>query len=152
MFQDAGGNEGITSYSDARIPDAYRVGDEGDGLAMGFLTLTMTRLWIVALGIGEGRWAFNKCRDCSQMRQTFGKTISKHQSVQNLLADMATELYAAHSMAMNCAARADAAQDVRLETHVVKYFGTNACTRVFDNAIQLHGGMVLMAEARLVDG
>ncbi|WP_127128982.1 acyl-CoA dehydrogenase family protein [Georgenia sp. SYP-B2076] len=152
LFQDAGGNEGITSYTDVRVPDAYRIGDEGDGLAMGFLTLTTTRLWVVARGIGEGRWAFNKCRDYSQVRKTFGKTISQHQSVQNLLADMATELYAAHSMTMNCAARADAGDDVRLETHIVKYFGTNACTRVFDNAIQLHGGMGVTAETKMVDG
>jgi acyl-CoA dehydrogenase len=152
LFQDAGGNEGITSYTDVRIPDKYRIGDEGEGLTMGFLTLTTTRLWVVARAIGEGRWAFNKSQAYAQTRRTFGKTIAEHQSVQNLLADMATELYAAHSMTMNCATRADNGEDVRLETHLVKYFGTNIGTQVFDKAIQIHGGMGVTAETRLVDG
>lgn len=152
LFQDAGGNEGITSYTDVRVPDKYCIGADGDGLAMGCLTLTTTRLWVSARAIGEGRWAFHKCQDYAKVRQTFGKTIAEHQSVQNLLADMATELYAAHSMVMNCATRADNGEDVRLETHIVKYFGTNTGTKVFDKAIQIHGGMGVTAEAKLVDG
>jgi acyl-CoA dehydrogenase len=152
LFQDAGGNEGITSYTDVRIPDAYRVGAEGDGLKMAFLTLTTTRLWIVARAIGEARWAFARSRDYAQVRKTFGKTISQHQSVQNLLADMATDVFAAHSMAMSVAAMADAGQDVRLETHFVKYFGINACVRVLDNAMQVHGGMGVTSDTHLADG
>ncbi|MET0930991.1 MAG: acyl-CoA dehydrogenase family protein [Aeromicrobium sp.] len=152
LFQDAGGNEGITSYTDVRVPATHLVGEEGQGLMMGFLTLTTTRLWVSARAMGEARWAFNKCQDYAKVRRTFGKTIAEHQSVQNLLADMAVELYAGHSMLMNCAARADAGLDVRLEGHMVKYFGTNMGTQIFDKAIQIHGGMGVTAETKLIDG
>lgn len=152
LFGDPGGKEGILAFEDVRIPDAWRIGDVDDGLRMGFLTLTKTRLWQAARCIGEARWAFNESAEYAKVRHTFGKPISEHQSIQNLLADMAVDIYSSHTMAMDCARLADAGGDVRLETEMVKYHATNAGVRVFDSAMQIHGGMGVVSETRLFDG
>ena len=95
-------------------------------------------------------------RDIHQMGRTepsrVPKTIAEHQSIQNLLADMAVDLYTSHTVAMDCASRAGAGHDVRAETALVKYHATNAAVRVYDNAIQIHGGMGFAAETKLTDG
>ena len=152
LFNDPGGREGILSFDEVRVPDAWRIGEVGEGFRAAFLTLGTTRLWLAARCLGEAFWAYDRCLEYAQVRRTFGKPIAEHQSIQNLLADMAVDLYSAHSMTMDCAARADAGQDVRTETALVKYHGTNAANRVFDNAIQIHGGMGFATETRLTDG
>jgi acyl-CoA dehydrogenase len=152
LMGDVGGKEGITSYTDVRVPDAHRVGEVDGGLRMAFLTLTLTRLWLSARCVGEGRWALNQSLEYAKTRRTFGTTISEHQMVQQHLAQMAIDLYSAHTATIDCARRADRGQDVRLETSIVKYHGVNAGARVFDRAMQVHGGMGLTQETRLIDG
>jgi acyl-CoA dehydrogenase len=152
LFNDPGGREGILSFTDVRVPDAWRIGEIGEGIKMAFLTLTTTRLWLAARCLGEAYWAYDRSLEYAKTRRTFGKTIAEHQSIQNLLADMAVDLYTSHTVAMDCASRADAGLDVRAETALVKYHATNAAVRVYDNAIQIHGGMGFAAETKLTDG
>jgi len=152
LFYDPGGREGILSFTDVRIPDAWRIGEVGEGIKMAFLTLTTSRLWLAARCLGEALWAYDRSLEYAKARQTFGKPIAEHQSIQNLLADMAVDLYSSHTMVLDCASRADAGLDVRAETSLVKYHATNAATRVFDNAMQIHGGMGFTSETKLTDG
>jgi acyl-CoA dehydrogenase len=152
LFNDPGGREGILSFDDVRVPDAWRIGEVGQGLRAAFATLTTTRLWLSARCLGEAFWAFDRCVDYANTRRTFGQVIGRHQLIQGLLADSATDLYSAHTATVDCASRADAGQDVRTETARVKYLGTNAANRVFDRAIQMHGGMGFATETKLTDG
>lgn len=152
LFNDPGGREGILSFTDCRVPDAWRIGEVGQGIKMAFETLTTTRLWLAARCLGEALWAYDKSLEYAKVRHTFGQPLGQHQSIQNLLADMAVDLYASHTMAMDCACRADEGLDVRTETALVKYQATNAATRVFDNAMQIHGGMGFASETLLTDG
>jgi acyl-CoA dehydrogenase len=152
LFNDPGGREGILSFDDVRVPDAWRIGEVDQGLRAAFATLTTTRLWLSARCLGEAFWAYDRCVEYANTRRTFGQAIGQHQLVQGLLADSAADLYAAHTATVDCATRADAGQDVRTETALVKYLGTNAANRVFDRAIQVHGGMGFATETRLTDG
>jgi acyl-CoA dehydrogenase len=152
LFNDPGGREGILSFTDVRVPDAWRIGEVDQGFKAAFLTLGTTRLWLAARCLGEAYWAYDRCLEYAKTRRTFGRPIAEHQLIQGLLADMAVDLYSGHAVTMDCAARADAGMDVRAETAMVKYHGTNAANRVFDKAIQIHGGMGFATETKLTDG
>jgi acyl-CoA dehydrogenase len=152
LFGDPGGRDGIESFDDMVIPDAWRIGPVDEGMRMAFLTLNTSRLWLAARLLGEAFWAFDKSVDYANTRRTFGKTIGEHQSIQNLLADMAVDLYSTHTMAMDCARRFDRGADVRTETAMVKYHAANAVGRVFDRAMQIHGGVGFANETYLFDG
>jgi acyl-CoA dehydrogenase len=152
LFNDPGGREGILSFDDVRVPDAWRIGEVDQGLRAAFATLTTTRLWLSARCLGEAFWAYDRCVEYANTRHTFGQAIGQHQLIQGLLADAAADLYGAHTATVDCATRADAGQDVRTETALVKYLGTNAANRVFDRAMQIHGGMGFATETKLTDG
>jgi acyl-CoA dehydrogenase len=152
IFGEPGGREGILSLTEVRVPDTHRIGPLGQGLTMAFLTLTRTRLWMAAQSSGQGRWALDRGVAYAAHRRTFGKAIAEHQSVQDLLADSAVDLAAVRAMALDCADKADRGFDVRAETAMCKLFATNAAFRVFDRMIQVHGGIGVASELRLVDG
>jgi acyl-CoA dehydrogenase len=152
IFGEPGGREGTLSLTDVRVPDAYRIGQPGQGLAMAFLTLTRTRLWMAAQSSGQGRWALDQGLAYARRRRTFGRAIADYQAVQDLLVDSAVDLAAARAMALECADKADRGLDVRGETAMCKLFATNAAFRVYDRMIQVHGGVGVASELRLVDG
>lgn len=152
IMGETGGREAIVSFTDVRVPDEWRIGVEGQGLAMAFLTLTQTRLWQAAKACGEGTWALERSVQYAKDRVTFGQPIANHQSVQNLLADSAVEIFAGRLVALECARRADRGQRVRTETAVAKLMCVNAGYHTFDRAIQVHGGVGITNEMRLVDG
>jgi acyl-CoA dehydrogenase len=152
IMGETGGREAIVSFTDVRVPDEWRIGPESQGLSMAFLTLTQTRLWQAAKACGEGTWALNISIQYAKDRVTFGQPISNYQSVQNLLSDTAVELFAGRQVALECARRADRGQSVRTETAVAKLMCVNAGYQAFDRSIQIHGGIGLTNELRLVDG
>jgi acyl-CoA dehydrogenase len=152
LFGDPGGRDGIESFDDVRVPDAHRIGPVDEGMSMAFLTLNTSRLWLIARLLGEALWAYDRTAAYARTRRTFGATIGEHQLVQGLLADMAVDLYSTQAMVNDCAERFDRGLDVRTETAMVKYSGANAMLRVFDRAMQVHGGVGFANETYLFDG
>lgn len=62
----------------------------------------------------------------AQQRESFGKPIWKHQSVGNLLADMATKVRAARLMTIDAAERLDAGERADSEAGMAKLFASEA--------------------------
>lgn len=152
LFGEAGGHEAILSFTDVRISDEYRIGEVNRGFDLAMLGSTRGRFYNTARCVGLGRWALEKSVEYAKVRHTFGKPIAEHQSIQNLLADCAVEIYAARMMGLDCANRAESGQDVRREAAMSKLFATNAASRIFDRAMQVHGGMGLTNEMRFYEG
>ena len=152
ILGDPGGREATISFDNVRVPETHRFGKEGDGLRMAFLTLTQTRLWLAARSCGEMEWALRTSVAYAKERKTFGVPIAEHGAIQIMIADCATDLFAARSLGLECATRADQGVDTRTETAIAKLFCVNAAMRVFDRAMQIHGGMGLANGTRLFDG
>ncbi|MFN0146976.1 MAG: acyl-CoA dehydrogenase family protein [Dehalococcoidia bacterium] len=152
MFGEIGGREGILSLTDVRVPDAWRVGDLDRGFDLAMMGATSGRFYNAARSVGLSRWALECAVSYAKTRWASGKPIAEHQAIQLMLADSATEIYAARSMGLDCATRADAGQDTRREAAMAKLFATNTAVRVFDRAIQVHGGMGVTNELRLHEG
>ena len=128
-------------FDDVRIPHENRLGEEGEGFRFAMMGLDGGRINIAACSLGGARACLEAARAYVQERRAFGKTLSEFQALQFKLADMATELEAARLMVHRAAVALDnRAPDATMRCAMAKRYATDACFRIVDEALQLHGG------------
>lgn len=147
-----GAEIGILAFDNMRVPDDHRLGPVNQGLNVALSGVNTGRLGLSATCVGLARWALVQAIEYAKVRKTFGKPIGDHQAVQILIAESATEIYAAERMLYACAAKLERGERAIAETSMVKLHCTDAANRVFDRCMQVHGGMGLTNELRLEDG
>ncbi|WIX90086.1 acyl-CoA dehydrogenase family protein [Amycolatopsis sp. DG1A-15b] len=129
------------SFSDFRVPaTALLGGEEGRGFAQMMRGLEIGRIQVAARALGVGRAALADSLRYAQERETFGKPIWQHQSVGNLLADMATKLEAARQLVHHAARRYDSGERADLEAGMAKLFASETAMEIALNAVRVHGG------------
>lgn len=133
-------------FEQCRIPDAYRLGNEGDGFKVAMSTLDGGRIGIAAQAIGIARAAFEKAVAYAKERRAFGTPLAEKQAIQFMLADMATDLDAARLLVQRAALLKDAKQRSTKESAMAKLFASEMATRVTHKALQIHGGLGYTAE------
>ncbi|MFG3367615.1 acyl-CoA dehydrogenase family protein [Streptomyces sp. NPDC048156] len=131
--------EGDLVFEDCRVPADNLLGEIGHGLRIGIGRITLNRLLHCPSLIGAARRAWDLSVAYSKSRVAFGQPLLALQAVQHKLADMATDLYAARSMVMATAARLDRGENIAVEANMCKLFTSEACFRVADQAVQIHG-------------
>jgi alkylation response protein AidB-like acyl-CoA dehydrogenase len=102
-------------------------------------TLSEIRVMTAALAIGLARRALHDSSGYAQERTAFGRRIGEFQLIAAKLADMATELHAARLVTYDAAARIDRREDVTTVAAMAKYFATEVCARIVDEATRIHG-------------
>lgn len=147
-----GAEIGILSFDALRVPDRYRLGEVDQGLKVALKGVNTGRLGLSATCVGLARWALVQAVEYAKVRKTFGQAIGEHQAVQMLLAESASDIYAAETMLVDCAMKLERGERALAETSMVKQHCTDASNRVFDRCIQVHGGMGLTNELRLEQG
>jgi acyl-CoA dehydrogenase len=88
----------------------------------------------------------------AKQRVAFGHPIAEYQGISFMLADCAVDIYAAHTMAEDCARRLDRGEPAVEQVSMVKLFSTEMCSRVYERCMQVHGTMGLTNETKLYDG
>jgi len=125
---------------DVRVPDASRIGAEGDGFKVAMSALDNGRISLAAGCVGIAQGCLDACLAYARERRQFGKAIASFQLVQELLADMAVETEAARLLTWRAAALADRGERHTLESSVAKYYASEASVRAANAAVQVHGG------------
>ncbi len=125
---------------DCRVPETNLLGRPGDGIKIGLATLDAGRLGIAAQALGIAQAAFEDSVRYSKERQQFRKPISSFQTIQNYLADMATEIDAARLLLYRACAVKDAGRPFGAEAAMAKLYCSATATRVTNTAVQIHGG------------
>ena len=115
-------------------------GAEGEGFAQMMAGLETGRIQVAGRAIGVARAAFDDALQYAQDRQTFGKPIWQHQSVGNLLADMATQITAAQQLNYHAADCIDSGRRADMEAGMAKLFCSEMAAKVTLEAIRIHGG------------
>lgn len=129
------------SFDNCDIPVANRIGAEGEGFRFAMQGLDGGRINIAACSLGGAQACFDAARAYVLERRAFGQKLADFQALQFMLADMATELEAARLMVWRAAAALDAGDaDATLRCAMAKRYATDACFRICDQALQLHGG------------
>ncbi len=136
-------------FEDCLVPDAGLLGMPGSGFRIAMKTLNEGRLSAAASAIGIGERLLSMGVEYAKLRKQFGKPIAEFEAIQWMLADSATELYAADRMLADTASRFDHGEDIRTHSSMTKLFATEAAFRVADRVLQLHGGMGFMKETKI---
>ncbi|GAA4857235.1 acyl-CoA dehydrogenase family protein [Saccharopolyspora rosea] len=134
------------AFSDCRIPVAQRLGAEGRGFELMGEWLGASRLSVAATSVGRARRVLEMATSWAAEREQFGRTIGRFQGVSFQLADMATELEAAELLTLRAAAKLDAGGMTDQDAAMAKLYASEALARITDRAVQIFGGMGLMAE------
>ncbi|UIO98590.1 acyl-CoA dehydrogenase family protein [Halobaculum sp. CBA1158] len=133
-------------FSDVRVPERYRLTEEGKGLSAAFETLTGGRIAIAAQAVGLAQAALDEAREYVGEREQFDRPIGEIESVRNTFAEMATKVQASRLLVREAARQSDAGEDPRLAASMAKYFASESAVDVTNDAIQLHGGYGYMSE------
>ncbi len=128
------------SFDGVRVPLDNLLGVEGRGLQQTLAILDSGRVGIGALAVGIAQAAHEEAVRYAKERQTFGKVIARHQAVQWMLADAATEIQAARFMVYWAAWLKGQGKRFTKEAAMAKLFATEVSERVCRNALQIHGG------------
>ena len=139
------GYKGIDSaellFESFRIPADRLIGlEEGKGLRHALGGLELGRINVAARGVGVASAAMKEAVKYSQQRETFGKLICEHQSIQIKLADMATQVEAARHLTMAAAKAFDSGERCDMEAGMAKLFATEAAVHNSMEAMRVHGG------------
>ena len=123
-----------------RLTPDLMLGSEGDGYRIALANLEGGRIGIAAQSVGMARAAYEAALGYAKQRVSFGKRIIEHQAVAFRLADMATQLQAAHLLVLDAAGLRDAGKPCLTEACMAKLFASEMAERVCSDAIQIHGG------------
>jgi hypothetical protein len=126
---------------DVRVPKESVLGEVGLGFKNFMQILDGGRISIGELALGLARGAYEYALNYSKERVAFGKTISKFQAIQWMLADARTEIEAAHLMIYDSAVRKDRGdKEFGFYSAMAKLYASEMAMRVTNNAIQILGG------------
>jgi alkylation response protein AidB-like acyl-CoA dehydrogenase len=128
-------------FEDFFVPASNLIGGhEGEGFKQIMTGLESERINVAARGVGLARAAFEDAIRYAQQRQTFGKPICEHQTIQIKLADMATKIEAARLLVYSAAEKKDRGERCDLEAGMAKLFATETAQEVALEALRVHGG------------
>jgi acyl-CoA dehydrogenase len=126
--------------------EALLGGEEGTGFAAAMQSLDNGRLSVAAAAAGYGRRALDTALRYATERKAFGEPIANFQLIQAMLADSEAELYAAECMIADACRLTDLGQRVTVQASAAKMFASEACGRVADRCVQIHGGAGYLRE------
>ena len=125
---------------DCRIPEGNLLGAAGEGFIQAMKVLDGGRISIAALALGMAQGAFDCSLRYAQQRKQFGRLICEFQSIQNHLADMATEIDAARLLTYRAGWLKDQGRLTTKESAMAKLYASEVSVRVANLAVQIHGG------------
>ncbi|MCZ4281069.1 acyl-CoA/acyl-ACP dehydrogenase [Kiloniella laminariae] len=136
-------------FRDVKVPVANRIGDEGAGMDYTRAWFRRERLMIAARSCGAAERLLEEVRVFANNRLSNGQAIAQYQLVQAMLADSATELWAARLMTYEAAQAHDRGEDLKrlhARCSMVKLYASEMVGRVADRCVQIFGGRGYMRE------
>jgi len=127
-------------FENVKVPEENLLGEEGKGFRDILSVLDGGRIGIGALSVGIARGCLEESLKYSGERKQFGTPIGEFQSIENKLADMATEIDAARFLVHRAAWLKDREQPFTKEASMAKLFASELAVRAADEAVQIHGG------------
>jgi alkylation response protein AidB-like acyl-CoA dehydrogenase len=128
-------------FDGCRVPQANRLGDEGEGFRIAMRALDGGRVNIAACSLGGAAACLDLALAHAKERRQFGRAIADFQAIRFTLADMATDLEAARLMTWRAAAALDADDPEKTKLcAMAKRLATDLCFDICNMALQIHGG------------
>lgn len=132
---------GVTRFTNVRVPREDLIGEEGRGLRIALQTLNTGRLSLPATCVGGVKWCLKVAREWSAERVQWGMPVGKHEAVAKKLAFMAGSAFAVEAVSDLSSLMADEERnDIRIEAALAKLFCSEMAWKVADELVQIRGG------------
>lgn len=139
----------IVSFTEVRVPATHLVGAEGEGMTFTQDWFRFERLMVAARCVGAAQRLVDEMTAFAKDRVVDGRPLGEHQLVAAMLADSATELFAARTLLYEVARSIDAGLDRKSlhgQASMAKLYCSEMAGRVADRAVQVFGGRGYMRE------
>lgn len=113
---------------------------EGKGFQQLMNVLETGRIAMAGTANGLARAALEASLRYANEREAFGVTIGQHQSVQALLANMATKLAASRALTAEAAKVKEQGGRADMLSGMAKMFASESCMEITRDAMRVHGG------------
>ncbi len=136
-------------FQDVAVPEANRLGPEGDGMRFSHAWFRRERLMIAARCCGAAARLIEEATAFASTRMIGGEPLAEKQMVQAMLADSVTELWAARLITFEAAEAHDRGDDLKslhARCSIAKLYASEMANRVADRALQILGGRGYMRE------
>ena len=131
-------------FENCEVPQEQMLGEPGEADTLTKAWFREERLHIGARCLGAAQRLIEEARTWCARRESFGKKLHEHQAIGFMLADSATELFAARLMTYKTAWEEDAGRsDVKIlhaKASMVKLYASEMVNRVADRVVQIFGG------------
>lgn len=131
---------GSVRYDHVRIPAAYRLGAEGEGLTYVLPELDRERGLLAAIYLGVARASWDETVRYVGGRAAFGRPLSDQQAVAFPLLEAGAQLEATWLFTVRALERLGTTPDGDARTALAKAMASEVALRTIDLAIQFHGG------------
>jgi acyl-CoA dehydrogenase len=137
------GNHAEIRYREVRVGPEALLGAEGEGFLIAQQRLGPGRIHHCMRWLGVARRAFDMLCERALYRESHGKRLAEHQTIQNWIADSEAQMTAARLMTLHAAWRMDTegVAAARTEISLIKFYGAGVLHDVIDRALQAHGGL-----------
>jgi len=132
---------GLIHFDDVRVPQRYRIGEEGLGFTYQMMQFQEERLWAAANAIQALLNCIGQTADYARERKAFGQAILDNQVVHFRLAELKTEVEALRALTYMATEHYVAGTDVTEWASMAKLKAGRLMREVPDACLQFWGGM-----------
>ncbi|MBN1663954.1 MAG: acyl-CoA dehydrogenase family protein [Deltaproteobacteria bacterium] len=134
---------------ECEVPESLVLGRPGMGLRIALNALDSGRIGIASQAVGMLNACLHEALSYAGQRRQFGRPIIKHQSIQNMIADVGVDYEAAGLLTWSAASLKDAKRPFSREAAIAKLFATEALNRGAYAALQVFGGYGYIKEYKI---
>ena len=127
-------------FQNCKIPKDRLLGEIGEGFKVAMSTLDGGRIGIASQALGIAQGALDVTVEYMKARKQFGKSLSKFQALQFMVAELATQIEAARLLVYRAADMKDKHLPYGPAAAMAKYFAAETAMHVTTKCVQLHGG------------
>jgi citronellyl-CoA dehydrogenase len=133
-------------FEEVRVPQRYRVGEEGQGFRYQMQQFQEERLYSAASGLITKERMIEETIDYTRQRQAFGQSILANQSVHFRLAELKTEVEMLRALTYRAVELMLQGEDVTMLASMAKLKSGRLSREISDACLQYWGGMGFMNE------
>lgn len=126
-------------FKDCRLPADAVLGTEGDGFKHMMLVLEKGRIGIASLSLGISRSALEESMQVAAGSDPTQRSDGEPQTIQWVLADMATDIYATRAMIAHAAGLKDQGVPANMHASMAKLFASESAVKHTAAALQIAG-------------
>jgi butyryl-CoA dehydrogenase len=127
-------------FEDCRVPATRRLSDSGKGFKIAMMTLDVGRIGVASQALGIAQACLDRSVQFANEREQFGKPIGRLGAIQEIVANMATQIEASRMLVRYAAWCKDAGRPFTKEAAMAKLHASETAMAVATKAIQVHGG------------